>query len=248
MSILKKVEKVITLRKEIKNWKTFVLDNLKVVRGIITYETRNGTKILTRAGTDDASIIGEIFVQKVYTPEGMNINEEDVIIDIGAHIGIFSLYANEKAKKGKIYSFEPEPRNFQLLHRNKELNCADNIALEQKAVSNKKGKKRLKLSKNLTGGNSLGRINSQESIKVETTTLPEIMKKNKIKTVDLLKIDCEGEETKIMYSLPKNLLNKIKKITMEYHYNDDLMKEFLEKNGYSVWQAKETSTLYAKKK
>ena len=47
--------------------------------------------------------------------EELLIDENDVVVDVGAHIGLFALYASQFCNNGKIYSFEPVKENYDLL-------------------------------------------------------------------------------------------------------------------------------------
>ena len=65
-----------------------------------------------------------------------------------------------------------------------------------------------------------------------------MFEKNKIEKVDLLKLDCEGAEYDILYSLPKEKFKKINRIALEAHKREGKtnnalsLKAFLEENGF----------------
>ncbi|MDB9373597.1 non-ribosomal peptide synthetase [Nodularia sphaerocarpa] len=65
----------------------------------------------------------EIFVDRVYLKHGIVFNEDDCIIDVGANIGLFTLFAQQKSPKGTIYAFEPAPHAFDKLQTNAKLYC-----------------------------------------------------------------------------------------------------------------------------
>jgi amino acid adenylation domain-containing protein/FkbH-like protein/non-ribosomal peptide synthase protein (TIGR01720 family)/FkbM family methyltransferase len=65
----------------------------------------------------------EIFVDRVYLKHGIVFNEDDCIIDVGANIGLFTLFAQQKSPKGTIYAFEPAPHAFEKLQTNAKLYC-----------------------------------------------------------------------------------------------------------------------------
>ena len=72
------------------------------------------------------------------------INQNDIVVDLGANIGYYTLLSARKiGKNGKVFSFEPEPRNFELLKKNIQINNYDNVILEQKDVSDKSTKEQL---------------------------------------------------------------------------------------------------------
>jgi amino acid adenylation domain-containing protein/FkbH-like protein/FkbM family methyltransferase len=66
--------------------------------------------------TDD--VYREIFVDRVYTRHGIGIEPGSVVFDIGANIGLFTLFAHASADAVTVYSFEPAPRTFDALRRN----------------------------------------------------------------------------------------------------------------------------------
>jgi len=66
----------------------------------------------------DLSMLTEIWVIEEYTPKEFEINTDDVVIDIGAYLGFFSLYAAKLASNGKVHCFEPLPNNFFTLSKN----------------------------------------------------------------------------------------------------------------------------------
>ncbi len=69
--------------------------------------------------TEAQVLINEIFNSHVYLHGGLTLNPGAVIFDIGANIGIFSLYALYKCHyDASIYSFEPIPNSFECLNRN----------------------------------------------------------------------------------------------------------------------------------
>jgi len=81
-----------------------------------------------------------------------HIREGDVVLDLGANVGYFSLIAAKLVgENGKVYAFEPDPTNFSFLKKSVEINNYENVICEQKAVSNENGKLKLFLHKFQTG-------------------------------------------------------------------------------------------------
>ena len=181
-----------------------------------------------------------MWVNRVYTPTNFEIQQNDLVIDIGAHIGIFSLFASKFSKNGIIYAFEPVDKNLELLHHNIKINNAHNIIPIDMAVSDKTGQKALFLYDKDTGSHSFyhPEIRDRQVI-VQTTTLKDFVKLNKISRIDFLKIDCEGAEYSILRSCPDNIFKIIRKIILEYHniesdWNILHFKKFLREKGYTV--------------
>jgi FkbM family methyltransferase len=132
------------------------------------------------------------------------VREGDVVVDLGANIGYFSLLAARLVgKKGKVYAFEPEPRNYNYLLKNIELNGYNNVFAIQKAVSNKTGKTKLYLCPYDSGHHTINQFESiraykpdlveerEEFIEVQTTTLDDFFKEQ---SIDVIKMDVEGAE------------------------------------------------------
>ncbi len=146
------------------------------------------------------------------------IKEGDVVVDIGANIGYHTLLMAKLAdRKGKVYAFEPHPDNFALLKKNVEANGYSNVVLEQKAVSNKKGRANLYLDREdkSVKHSLLQHENTKNaSVEVDSVTLDDYFKNQ---TVDFIKMDIEGAEHYALLGMQKLLLkNKTVKIILEF--------------------------------
>jgi FkbM family methyltransferase len=201
----------------------------------------------------DLYMIMTCVLDKQYTPAGIIIKEDATIIDIGGHIGSFSIYAASQAPEGHVYTFEPDPVNYALLQKNIQDNGFKNITPAPLAVSTESGTRRF----------YSGNVNSAESglyhknlgakqISVRTISLEDLFRQNNISYCDFLKMDCEGAEYEIVFSAPDTIMRRIHTIAMECHnpryftipnphYSIDTMKQFLQKNGFSVREVKENA-------
>jgi FkbM family methyltransferase len=226
----------------IKNPLTYIREGLGLIKDkFIVYSLRSGQKFQVRANSCDRGIIKEIFFHHCYNPEGFAIGANDIVVDIGAQIGVFSVYAAQSAAQGKVHSFEPFGESFELLQKNITLNNCHNINAYNLAVAAEEGRRVLFLAPGNTGGHSLEQMRPENNIKLEVTaiSLANFMDREKIAQIDFLKIDCEGGEYEIFFNLPEEKLQKIKKISMEYHNldqarNGEKMKEFLAAHGFTV--------------
>jgi FkbM family methyltransferase len=179
-----------------------------------TVGLRNGLYFSLRPHKQDLATINEVYLFKDYDIALRNLNKNSLVIDIGAHIGTFSIAASLRAKK--IYSFEPEKENFSFLEENVSLNKRKNIVPINKAVSNIEGSAFLYLSPSNSGGNSLiKRFNQRQ--KIGTINLNKFIERNKIRNISLLKIDTEGHELAILDSLKRGTVKKIDAIVIEFH-------------------------------
>jgi FkbM family methyltransferase len=125
------------------------------------------------------------------------VNEADIIFDIGANIGWYSIHLSKKNPNSKIYSFEPIPETFAQLKRNTDLNGFKNINLNNIALSSKKELLTFYYSKNVTGASSSQNITENpdiSKIECEADTIDNYMLTNKINKLDFVKCDVEGAE------------------------------------------------------
>lgn len=231
-----------------KNWYLRIFEYMGMVNGDAIYSLRNGLKIKLRSQklNSDSEILGDIFFKNPYT-KGVSIPDGSTIVDIGANVGVFSLFVEKMAKKTNIYSFEAHPANFKYLEWNVRKNNLKNIRIFNLAVSGKKGKIKLFKHDKGFGGFSiypdLVESKTGEYVEVRSTTLNEIIEQNNIKKIDFLKLDCEGSEYEILFKTSKRNLQKIGFIAMEIHrvkdYSIDALTKFLTKNGFIVQEKKD---------
>lgn len=168
-------------------------------------------------------------------------NPAPVIIDAGAHIGLTTLYFKSLYPAAKIIAIEPNPTLFKILEKNVWENQLTDVTLIQGALSDAQGTEELFIdaTKNewwSTGSFTKGawtRQQESEPIQVPTWTLAEFV----TQPVDLLKLDIEGAEQKVLESSADALV-LIDQIVMEYHStkNQNLyyLSEMLKKQGYSL--------------
>ncbi len=124
----------------------------------------------------------------------------DTIVDAGANFGYYTLIGSRLVgDKGKVYAFEPEPTNFELLQKNVRLNGLTNVVLEQKALSNRKGTLKLFIADQNKGDHRIYQPEgeSRRSIDVEAVRLDEYFKDHK-RGIDFLKSDTQGAEGVIL--------------------------------------------------
>lgn len=173
------------------------------------------------------------------------IKKGDIVIDIGAFIGDFSIKAANQG--AKVYAYEPCKETFVILKKNISINNLENkIFPFNLGIDKKKGKDKLTIREDagvnsMIGGDILAcRSKTIGSEIIKLITFEQMMKSNKLKGCDFLKIDTEGTEYGIIMSIPLKILKKIKYISMESTdyaetgtKNKKLVKH-LEKNGFNV--------------
>lgn len=186
-----------------------------------TFILRNGLSVHGPDGTAILRMTWNIFNKKEYTPKGYNLGGNDIVVDIGANIGIFTLYAATMTSN-TILAYEPFPENVSFLQHNIDKNGLTNAHVSGCAVSGSPGTEELMVAETSWGHKVVGDNASEKwkrRIEVPSISLKQIMDDNFLSKIDFLKMDCEGAEGAILTSLPKDHLQRIEKIALEFHDN-----------------------------
>lgn len=193
-------------------------------------------------------ILKEIYIEQVYKPY-LEDKKDLTILDIGANIGLFSMYAHDYAKQ--IITVEPSAEHFKTLNYNITKNkLEDKVTTVQKAIAHYDGTTVFYHSSNKTMF-SMKKEVSDNGIKeeVETITLETLFKDYNIKHVDFMKLDIEGTEHEVVGSEGfQNVADKIDTMIVEWHqwsgYNPDQLVTTLRDYGFAVQQIPADATLF----
>jgi FkbM family methyltransferase len=157
-----------------------------------------------------------------------------VVVDVGAHVGDFTLEAAILCPQGRIYAVEPVAEFSTMIQINKLLNGFENIEIISAALGASQGVAKINLS---GSSSSLHWGDGNQVQQVRQTTLARLMSDCQIDRIDLLKMDCEGSEWEILPN-SEAILPKISQICMEYHPRDgwtgEKLATFLQSAGYTV--------------
>lgn len=177
-------------------------------------------------------------------------NEEPVIVDAGAHIGMTVVYFKMLFPRARVIAFEPVPDNFELLKKNVRENQLEKVELYQTVVAPKSGMLRLyepvgegawKSGAGIIPKGWKG-IQTNKEIKVEAVGIQEILQDK----IDIFKMDIEGMEYEIIRNCGP-LIRNVKIWIMEVHPRKDhrieeIQKTFLQ-NGFKLEVTKDKSSL-----
>jgi FkbM family methyltransferase len=83
-----------------------------------THRFGDGLEVRTTARSDAEHIYADIFERQVYIAHGIELPPEPVVLDVGAHIGLFSLFMQRLRPRSRVFAFEPSPVAFELLEAN----------------------------------------------------------------------------------------------------------------------------------
>jgi FkbM family methyltransferase len=177
----------------------------------------------------------ELILQRIYDAAGPP--SSGTVIDAGAHVGLFSLIAAQRADR--VVALEPDPINHDVLAINRRMNRADRIVIEHAALWSNDGEMPFRTSWHSTGG-SLGQ---DGELRVATRSLDSLIAEHG--DVDLLKLDIEGAEFQVLPSASE--LGRVDRIVAELHFRDEggelPIVRALEASGFHV-QLIDASSLY----
>lgn len=246
--MMNKIQSLIIAIKQFKNWYIVVKVYFKKIKNEhVIIVTRNGLKIKIRTNSTDIMQLGTVWLTKDYSTPGFQIKDNDVVIDIGGHIGLFALFASLFCKVGKIYCIEPIKSNYEMLVENIFLNKIKNIIPLNFAVTKNDDGARIYLNVDDSAHSIFQQGN--EYVNVKSISLKSFFDNYQIVKCDLMKIDCEGAEYEIIDSIPELYLSKINKIIIEYHDLEQKKEEYqkllkkLESSSFNIKIKKDSENL-----
>mgnify|MGYP000344834382 CR=1 FL=1 len=161
-----------------------------------------------------------------------NAEENDVFLDVGAHIGIYTVRLAEIVRR--VIALEPEPRNYRFLLRNVIINGVnDRVVVLPIAASDRDGYAYLCIKRS-SGAHSLEEAKScVKRVKVIIMNIDTLLRILNVDRVDMVKIDVEGHEDKVVKGMT-NLLdrNPPRVIVLETKKENLNLRSYLVEKGY----------------
>jgi len=202
---------------------------------------RDGTSFEAPPDVNVLRVVTPVFHKHVYTPRGFELQSDDVVVDVGANIGAFAVFAAQRTR-GRVLAVEPHPANAAALRKNLAANGAAQAEVAECAVADAAGTLPLFLGRHGTTHqlHAVGKDAGEgESIDVRVTTLMELLAEHRISRVDFLKLDCEGAEGLVLPSLPRELVASIRAIALEFHDDasplpHDALGRLLSERGFTT--------------
>jgi FkbM family methyltransferase len=218
------------------NWPEYLFNYVLRRHQPAEYRMRSGLRVIDATGTLPGTL-AEVFVRRRYGP----LQAFQTIVDVGANVGSFALYAAQSCPAARIFSYEPEQRNFALLRQNLRINALEGrVAAFQRAVGSKSGLRTLSVV-------GISQANAFESLRpgashqqVDCTTLRDIRTEHGLDRLDLLKMNCEGAEYETLEACTDSDYEGLLNIRLEYHNldaanrNGKALRRFLEARGYRI--------------
>ena len=219
----------------------------------------NGLECYSLSQRETEYIYSEVFSEQQYVQNNIVVHEGDCIFDVGANIGLFVLFINQLQKNLKVFAFEPIEPVFAVLTDNIHLHNLTDVSLFNYGLSSENDPERVFMFYPNMPGNStdkpqdkmaqrdlmINAIGQEQTdyffqstqIVGEVRTLSRVIKDLSIDSIDLLKIDVEGEELAVIQGIESNDWTKIKQIVAEVHDIDNRLEQFqfiLQNYGFEV--------------
>ena len=130
------------------------------------------------------------------------IEDRDVIFDVGANIGYYSVMASSASKSSSVFAFEPDEVNFRLLERNLRDNGCLNVRCFQVAVSDRDGPVLLYKCAGNEGDHRIYPVAGRRSTSVEAITLDRFLPLE-VPAPRVVKIDIQGAEPQALRGMSR---------------------------------------------
>lgn len=176
----------------------FRLRSLMLARPVAV---KGGLTLLARP--DDMKILDEVFTEEVYG--AVSVREDDVVVDAGAHIGSFSVWASRRCPKGRVLAFEPAPINLDLLRRNLARTGSRNVTVVASGLGAAPGTLRLHWLGDFSMYTMDPGRGDTASFEVPVDTVDAALRRLGVREVGVLKIDVERHEAEVLRGAAETL-------------------------------------------
>lgn len=230
-----------------------LIDDFQKLNQLYALKLKDGNLLFCRNQShSDYAVFNQMFVLEEYKTVSSilrtNIefnSKESVLIDAGANVGFATIYLNQILSFNKIFCIEPSKDNFQILKKNTESLNSKHLFLMNKALSGSENAC-YTIENNFRDGKDWSiTTKKSDSGEIQGITLNEIIKKNDLQEITLLKIDIEGAERFIFESSTDlSFLNITKVIVIEIHDEFNIRENIyniLGKNQFLLIESGETT-------
>lgn len=224
-----------------------------------------GERFELRDHASDLFVLREVFVRGAYDYDFERVlgHQPQVVVDLGANIGAFALFASTRWPTAHVVCVEPDPENFAVLARNATAGSHDWTTVAAAVVGSPREFVTLHRSKWWASSTVLETVATQRAarphrpeaqaglptIEVVGVTLPDLLAQQGIADIDLIKIDIEGAELDLLESLSRRDFERIRAMVIDVHdkYVDaDRIRAALMSAGMEQRGSAEGTWLYAR--
>jgi amino acid adenylation domain-containing protein/FkbM family methyltransferase len=221
------------------------------------YQLPNDLRVVQLNKNETDFTYREIFDDESYLKHGITLNGKDCVFDVGANIGLFTLFIYQRSPKAQVYAFEPIPATFDLLRKNVELyglnaKCFDYGLFREQATLQFTHYPRMSVMSGayadavvdeniarITMGNQDASLSNfadelmadrftTDSFERQVRTISDVIKEHEVKQIDLLKIDVEKSELDVLKGIDEEDWAKVKQLVVETHDLNGQMDEIMQ--------------------
>jgi FkbM family methyltransferase len=197
-------------RMSLRSW----LASTTLARQTMRFRMRDGSSIRSRI-VDGGGLLS-VYVDHDYDVPGVDWPAARTIVDIGAHVGSFTVWAARRSPRARLVAVEPNPETFQLLTQNiRDNGLQDRVITVNSAIAAAPGIGSLELVEHSLGTRLARGTGTGHRVNVQT--LAELLADAGLVDVDLLKMDCEGREYEVFEAIGSELLRSVRVLACEYH-------------------------------
>jgi FkbM family methyltransferase len=191
-----------------------------------------------RIGTTDELVLNSQYGAPRFFATGYRARETDTILDVGAHIGVFSVFAARLVPRGVVHALEPGAENFELLRKNLVVNEVGNSVAHRLALGGTTGTVRLYHAPGSVGHSLYlnpgwaavpteprsTQMHPKEGFEeVSSQVLEEFLMENEIREVGYMKMNIEGAEYDVLLEAPVRVLQAVRFMQVELHPAEDIL-------------------------
>jgi FkbM family methyltransferase len=189
----------------------------------------------------EAKVFWQIFIHGCYRLW----SDCKTIVDAGANIGMFSVWAARRLPESRILALEPYPETFAKLQHNLRINqLGTRVESVQWALAAQCGERAMSVEAESQRRSLVPadlKTDCEKVVKVPSITLADLIDRYELRQIDLLKMDIEGSEWEVLHSTPASVLRCIRRIQFEYHevharfgYSKPALFAYLRSAGYRL--------------
>ncbi|HLM56823.1 MAG TPA: amino acid adenylation domain-containing protein, partial [Pyrinomonadaceae bacterium] len=210
------------------------------------YRLPNGLQVAQLNQNETDVIYKEIFEERTYLRHGVTLADGDCVFDVGANIGLFTLFVHQQCRDPKVYAFEPVPATFETLSANVALYDLS-VEVFDCGLSQRSGTTQVTSYPRMSSMSGFyadstedeqvsraflanqdarlrghadellaGRFRS-ETFQCRLRTLSEVIGERGVEAIDLLKVDAEKSELDILKGIREEDWQRIKQLVIEVH-------------------------------
>lgn len=209
--------------------------------------TYQGQEFIFVETVDSKDLIKEIFGDGYgVISNGVTFSPGDVVLDIGANEGMFTVFMAKLFPQTKVFAFEPVPRTYEILKRNLKINKVENVVASNLGIGAPgKSSAIMNVSNDHSGGSSAMLTFVEKDmfrVQVGLMSLDEVFETYHIDRCRLLKMDIEGMEYEVLYPFD---LSRVDYFAGEIHHNRKLDFESRRADGLVNWVSTKTKVISA---